>query len=253
MLDPTTLYVLAIIFLATLIRSAFGFGEALIAVPLLALRLPLTTAVPLAVLISITVAFIVILQDFRHIHVKSAGGLLVATLVGTPLGLLLLATANERLIKILLAALLLIFALYSLLARARLHLKTDHKAGLLTAGFLAGILGGLYGMNGPPVVVYGSLRRWTPQHFRATLQAYFLPSSLLSLAGYLLIGFWNPSISYFYFLSLPLTLLALVLGRAINRRLHGDTFYKFLYIGLLAIGVLLLVQSANPFGPVTSQ
>ena len=31
----TTVYVLAVIFIATLIRSTFGFGEALVAVPLL--------------------------------------------------------------------------------------------------------------------------------------------------------------------------------------------------------------------------
>ena len=37
-------------FIATLIRSAFGFGEALVAVPLLAFRMPLPVAAPLAVL-----------------------------------------------------------------------------------------------------------------------------------------------------------------------------------------------------------
>jgi uncharacterized membrane protein YfcA len=36
-IDATTLHVIAVIFFATLIRSAFGFGEALIAVPLLSL------------------------------------------------------------------------------------------------------------------------------------------------------------------------------------------------------------------------
>src|SRR5438093_4167617 len=40
-------WVLAVIFLATLIRSAFGFGEALVAVPLLALLMPVEEAVPL--------------------------------------------------------------------------------------------------------------------------------------------------------------------------------------------------------------
>jgi hypothetical protein len=32
-------------------------------------------------------------------------------------------------------------------------------------------------MNGPPLVIYGALRRWTPERFRATLQGYFLPAS----------------------------------------------------------------------------
>jgi len=40
-----------IVFIATLIRSAFGFGEALVAVPLLALCIPLEVAAPLAVLV----------------------------------------------------------------------------------------------------------------------------------------------------------------------------------------------------------
>jgi hypothetical protein len=46
-IELTTLYVLFIVFIATLIRSAFGFGEALIAVPLLAFYVPLGLPPPL--------------------------------------------------------------------------------------------------------------------------------------------------------------------------------------------------------------
>jgi hypothetical protein len=53
-------WVLTVIFLATLIRSAFGFGEALVAVPLLALLIPVEVAAPLAVLVSITVALVIV-------------------------------------------------------------------------------------------------------------------------------------------------------------------------------------------------
>ena len=42
MLDPTTACALVVIFVATLVRSTVGFGEALVAVPLLALRMPVT-------------------------------------------------------------------------------------------------------------------------------------------------------------------------------------------------------------------
>ena len=65
-------WVLAVVFVATVIRSAFGFGEALIAVPLLAFVIPVTVAAPLAVLFSITVAGIVVAQDWRHVHFASA-------------------------------------------------------------------------------------------------------------------------------------------------------------------------------------
>src|SRR6516225_11716478 len=98
-LDWAALAVAAVIFLATLIRSAFGFGEALVAVPLLALVIPVEVAAPLAVLVSITVAGVVLLQDWRHVRVGSAWRLVLATLPGIPLGLLLLTAAAERVVK----------------------------------------------------------------------------------------------------------------------------------------------------------
>ena len=81
-MDGTTVYVLLVVLIATLIRSAFGFGEALIAVPLLALRIPITVAAPLAVVASITVAVVIVLQDWEKIHVRSMSWLVLSTLAG---------------------------------------------------------------------------------------------------------------------------------------------------------------------------
>jgi uncharacterized membrane protein YfcA len=105
------------------------------------------------------------------------------------------------------------------------------------------MLGGAYGMNGPPLVVYGAMRRWSAQHFRATLQAYFLPASIIGMGGYWLAGLWTPTVTHYYLLSLPVTLLGVFLGRVINRRLRGEIFLKYLYFGLAIIGALLLVQA----------
>src|SRR5690242_6547797 len=94
-----TMWVLAVIFLATLIRSAFGFGEALLAVPLLALLMPVEVAAPLAVLVSITVAVVIVLEDWHRIHFGRAWRLVLSTLFGIPLGLLLLTTVAEAVVK----------------------------------------------------------------------------------------------------------------------------------------------------------
>jgi hypothetical protein len=98
-------------------------------------------------------------------------------------------------------------------------------------------------MNGPPLVIYGAMRRWSAQHFRATLQAYFLPASLLGLLGFGAAGIWSHAVIRYYLLALPVTLPAVFLGRAINRRLRGNTFRKYVFAGLACVGLLLLVQS----------
>ncbi len=243
MLDATTIYILAVLFVATLIRSTLGFGEALVAVPLLSLRTPVTVAAPLAVLVSVLVAAIIIAQDWRRVEIRSAGWLIVSALCGIPLGLLLLTQTNDRLVKTLLGLVIAAFSLYSLTAKSKLHLAEDHWVWLLGSGFCSGVLGGAYGMNGPPLAMYGALRRWPPQHFRATLQGYFLPVSLAGMLGYAAAGLWVPTINRYFLLSLPGVLTAIALGRALNHRLRGEGFFRVVYTGLLVIGAILIVQA----------
>ena len=237
------MYVLFIVFIATLIRSAFGFGEALIAVPLLTFCIPLGVATPLAVLVSITVAVIVVVQDWKKIHLASTGWLVLSSLFGIPLGLLLLTSSHQRIVKAVLAVIIMTFSAYSLTGRTPLELRRDSRLWLLACGFCAGVLGGAYGMNGPPLVIYGAMRRWSAQNFRATLQGYFLPASVIGMGGYWLAGLWTSAVTHYYLRSLPIALLGVFLGRVINNRLRGEVFFKYLYIGLAGIGALLLVQA----------
>ena len=233
--------VVAVLFGATLLRSALGFGEALIAVPLLSFVMPVSVAAPIAVLVSITVAAIVVAQDWRHVHLRSAAWLVLSTLVGIPFGLLMLRTVPEPIVKGVLGAVVAAFALSSLRGQLAYELTDDRWAWLF--GVSAGVLGGAYGMNGPPLVMYGSLRRWSPRHFRATLQGYFLPASVMGMAGYGAAGLWTPTVNRYFLFSLPLVAVGIVLGRALNRRVDARRFFVFVHVGLMAIGLGLLLMS----------
>ncbi len=242
----TTIQILAVLFVATVVRSTLGFGEALVGVPLLALFMPIEAAAPLVVLISITVAAIALMQDWRHVHLRSAGWLVASTLIGMPLGLLLLTRADGGVVKACLGLFLAGFSAYSLLHGGRAVLEDDRLAWPFGLG--AGVLGGAYGMNGPPLVMYGTLRGWSPQRFRATLQGYFLPASTLSMAGYWLAGLWKAQVTRYYLMSLPGVLVATFLGRALNRRIQARSFVRWVNIGLLVVAFVLLAQSLRGAG-----
>ena len=209
--------------------------------PLLALVIPVEVAAPVAVLVSITVAAVAVAQDFRHVQLRSAGWLVLATLPGIPLGLLLLKAAAESVVKTALAIVIISFSLFTLL-RPRTH-ELAHDRFAWFFGFSAGVLGGAYGMNGPPLAIYGAMRRWSPEHFRATLQGYFLPASMVGMFGYWLSGLWTPAVSRFYLLALPMVFVAIFVGREINRRMHARRFLRYVHAGLITIGVVLLLQA----------
>lgn len=242
-MDLITIYILAIIFMATLVRSTFGFGESLIAVPLLILLIPIEIAVPLSVLVSVTIAAVVIIQDRQQIHLNSAKWLILFAVLGIPIGLLLLIYGNKDLVKSGLGILLIAYGIYSMMSSRKFKLESDNKLWLFICGFLSGVFGGAYGVNGPPLVVYGNMRNWTAKHFRATLQAYFLPAGIIGMCGYWYKGLWSTAVTHYFFISLPVVIPAVFMGRYLNNQLNGDTFMNYVYLGLIAIGLLLLYQS----------
>ena len=242
-MEPITFYILAIVFIASLVRSTFGFGESLIAVPLLILFIPIEIAVPLSVLISIFIAAIIVVQDRKEIHFESAKWLIIFAALGIPIGLYLLIYGNENVTKALLGLLIILYAAYSLISKNTFKLKIDNKIWLFACGFLSGILGGAYGLNGPPLVIYGNLRGWTAKNFRATLQAYFLPASIIGMFGYWYKDLWDWKVTYYFLISIPVIVPAIFFGRYFNNQLKDSTFLKYIYVGLIFVGALLLSQS----------
>ena len=242
-MELISLYILIIVFIATLVHSTFGFGASLIAVPLFILIIPIHIAVPLSVLISILIAIVVVVQDRKQVHFKSAKWLILFAILGIPIGLFLLIKGNENIIKTILGLLIILYSVYSLLSKNKLKFKTDNKMWLFICGFLSGIFGGAYGLNGPPLVVYGNLHNWSAKNFRATLQAYFLPVSTIGMFGYWYQGLWNSTVSYYFLICIPVIIPAIFLGRYFNHKLKDGTFLNYIYIGLICIGIVLLSQS----------
>jgi uncharacterized membrane protein YfcA len=230
-------------FVATLVRSTFGFGESLVAVPLFILFLPIEIAVPLSVLISIFVALVVVIQDHQQIHFNSAKWLIIFAILGIPIGLIILIYGNEFWVKTGLGLLIILYSLYAIFGKNRLSLKSDNMLWLFVCGFVSGILGGAYGVNGPPLVVYGNMRNWSAKHFRATLQAYFLPASTIAALGYFAKGLITLKVFEYFLISLPAVIPAIFLGRYLNQKIKDNSFFKYIYFGLILIGIFLIFNA----------
>jgi uncharacterized membrane protein YfcA len=175
------LLAMGILFISTFIRSAIGFGDALVAMPLLAMALDIQTATPLVAFAASTIALTILLKNWRSVDIRSAWRLILLSLVGIPFGLVLLKVAPAYMVKAVLGVLLILYGLYSLITPRLPEIQSEKSAYIF--GFIAGVLGGAYNTNGPPIVMYGLLRRWPPESFRATLQCYFLFTGLLISAG----------------------------------------------------------------------
>jgi uncharacterized membrane protein YfcA len=239
-LTTPILLAISILFVSTLIRSAIGFGDALVAMPLLAMALGIQTATPLVAFAASTIALTILLKSWRSVDIRSAWRLILLSLVGIPFGLVLLKVAPEYMVKAILGALLILYGIYSLIT-PRLPVIQSEKSAYIF-GFIAGVLGGAYNTNGPPIVMYGLLRRWPPESFRATLQCYFLFTGLLISAGHGLAGLWTPLVLQIYLYSIPIIMLAIFAGDKINNHISKDFFSRIVYAFLIVIGALFIIS-----------
>lgn len=233
--------ILPIVFIATLTRSTFGFGDAMVGMPLLVMVIPLEAATPLVGLMGITASSTILIRHWRDVHVKSVWPLIVYTLIGIPVGIWLLKGVYENAMKSVLAFVIIIFSLYRLLKPKLFTLANDRLACIF--GLVSGMLGGAYNTNGPPVVIYGTLRRWDPEKFRATLQGYFFPTGALIAIGHCIGGLWTRTVLLNYAISLPVILVAVFLGGRINSRIPKARFDNYIYVFLVILGVCLLIST----------
>lgn len=238
--DPAVLGAsLALLFCATLVHAALGFGTALVAMPPAVLLLGLERAIPLVGLVVVVTITVQLARRWREVDLHAAWRLVLASALGIPCGLVLLEIAPERLVRALLGAALVGYSLWQLL-RPALPL-IERNALVYPFGFLAGVLGGAFNTNGPPVVLYGALRQWAPDAFRATLQGYFLPTAVLICAGHAAAGLWTAEVFVLFGLALPGVLAANWLGPRIAARIPAERFTRLLYGVLLVLGVLLFL------------
>jgi hypothetical protein len=240
MTSPTlTVLTAFILFACTFVRSAVGFGDALLAMPLLGLIMSLQTASPIVAFMGFMISLTILISDPKSVDFKSAWRLIIATIIGVPFGLLLLNYAPERLVKVILGLLLILYGMGNLVTPRMPRLQNEKYAFIF--GFIAGILGGAYNTNGPPIAIYGTLRRWRPDYFRATMQCYFLFSGVATIAGHGIVGLWTPTVWNLFLWSLPSIFLGVYIGGKVNQWIPQPMFNQIIFSLLVIVGFLFLL------------
>lgn len=237
-LETSLILIISILSISSFVRSAFGFGDALVAMPLLVLVTELRVATPLVALIGLTIALIILSSQWQAFSLRGVWRLILATFIGIPFGLILIQFAPEKLAKLFLGILLILYSFYGLFGFKLPHLKNEKLAGIF--GLIAGILGGGYNTNGPPIIIYGTLRRWSSDYYRINLQGYFLVTNCLIAASHGMAGLWTWQVIQAYFYALPGAILGILLGNRLSKRISARVFEKAIYGLLFLIGMVFV-------------
>jgi len=236
---PETWLMLAVIFGAVMVRAAFGFGDVLVSVPILVLFVSPKIVVPLMGMVGVTNSLLMLLRERTSVQWRPVRYLLMASVLGVPVGVMLLQWLPDATINFGLGVLIVSFCVWSLFGRKTMRLASPMWAWPF--GFGAGVMGGAVTATGPPVVLYSTTQGWSPEESRATMQGFFLPNGIFVVISHCFADLWTGEVVTTYALALPFCLVAIPLGSALASRMSRKKFERFTMIVLLGAGVLLVL------------
>lgn len=231
---------LAVVAVAYVVRGIAGFGSGLIATPLLLLFLPLTTAVPLIVVLDYAASVAQGIRDRRQIVWSEIRAVLPTAVIGVALAFWIFRSVDAQWLVKALALVLIAFALYQL--RPNDPNRLASRAWALPAGVFGGLIGTLFGTGGPFYVAYLHGRQLDKVAFRATFSTIFLLDGMNRIAGYALSGFFDSRFLSILLWLAPVMVAGVFVGRRLHTNIGQETFRRGISVLLLFSGSVLLLR-----------
>lgn len=228
---------------AALCQSLTGFGFALVMVPLLSLAWDVKSAVVTSTVLGTVVLLPLLFEARRHVRLGTAAALVAGSLAGVPAGILLLDWIDPEALKILVGVT--VVAASVLVYRVRDVRAT--RAGVIpavAAGAVSGILGGSTSMSGPPAVLYLLGTEKDVEAFRGTILAFFLPMSLVTIAGLAVVGRVTPDVVRTSVIALPALVVGLVIGAWLRYRVREELFRLLVLVFLILTSIGVIVSAS---------
>jgi hypothetical protein len=240
-LDPMQmLLAAAAVFVGGFLRGFVGFGSALVIIPVLALIFTPKLAVVVFSIMDLPGMVQILPAAVRDFSRRTVAPMIMALLVGIPVGGYALTTIDTDVMRIVISVLVLIMV--GLLA---LNMRIVFVAGTktsVTGGVIGGILQGVAGIGGPPIVALLLSRGDSPDTTRANVVVMMSSLILASIPVFWAYGLISVRSLILGGFAAPVYLLATYLGSRYFR-IGGSGIYRvvaLLILALTAISTLAL-------------
>ncbi len=237
-------YCVVVLVLSYGLRGTAGFGS-VVAMPLLALVIPMKVLVPAWTLMGIASSLTVLGRDWAYVVVRDLSRILPACVLGIGLGLYVFATLDTDTLARGLGITIVLYGAYSVWTGGgadRAPPRSPRIVGPLS-GLLGGITGATFGtMASLFFAVYLDALRVTKVEFRATMSALLLTLCTVRGIGYYAVGEFSVEALVLFAAGMPLMLLGMFLGDRIHARISEAIFLRLVGAILIVSGVALLIR-----------
>lgn len=230
---------------ASFVQRTIGFGFGIFIMTALPFLMPsYAEAVTLSGLLSLTSATVVMVKYIKYVTWKRFLPIVAAFLIFSTLAICLLDRIEGPTMRRILGVMLIFLSLYFSFFKEKLQRFIKPTAAWqLGTGTASGVMGGLFGMHGPPVVLYLIVSEPDKDHYMGMIQTYAVITNIIMLAVRAYNGYVTPVVGTTYLYGLGGLAIGVIAGnwayKSIPARLF--TYIVYAYIGIS--GIIILTTS----------
>lgn len=234
------LYIFLLSIGASFVQRTTGFGFGIFIMTMLPFFLPsYGEATALSGLLAMTTSLPIVWRLRRFICWQRLWMILLTFVVVSAVAIFWLTSIEDQLLHIILGCVLVLTSIYFAVFSQRIKLPATRSVQI-GAGGLSGLMGGFFGMQGPPAVLYFISSEPSKEHYMAMAQTYFLIGNAMMTLVRLYNGFVTPAVLDGYLCGIGGVAIGTMLGAYVFSRIPKRLFRYIVYAYIGISGLVML-------------
>jgi len=226
---------------ASFVQRTTGFGFGIFIMTLLPFLMPsYAEATTLSGLLALTTSAMITFRMRSYITWRRLLPILITFVIVSAIAICMLSRIHDHTLRKILGVVLIFTSIYFAFFKDRICLKTTipYQIG---AGTISGVMGGFFGMQGPPAVLYFISSEPDKNHYMAMAQTYFLIGNAMMTIVRASNGFLTATVGKNYLFCLGGVIIGTYIGSWAFRHIPAKIFpyVVYSYIGVSGLIIFL--------------
>lgn len=237
------LLILSIIFIGSICQGYSGIGFGILSVGILTMYLPVKDSTLLILALTCILSVSIMMKLRHHVRLKAMYLFLICAFAGRGVSFLILGHYGNALwMKKVLGVILILLVLRMIFSRAKSSSWiAENVVATGAIAFIGSLVGGLFAVGGPILVIYFLARFADKKEYQANLQLAFLSSNLLTLTMHGIKGDIPETVLYYFIPCAIAAYIGVRIGQMLFHRLSTVWVQRIAYGIVFVSGVQLLV------------
>ncbi len=237
-METEIIILILIVFMGIFVQGLTGFGSSMMIIPLGSMFIDIRIMIATMIFINLTSNFSLFLNLRKYVNYKRISLLLASGALFTFVGSRFLVSLNTDYLGIILGSVLMIVAIMKLF-KLQFNIKNPDRL-FFPVGAISGLLNGVSGISGPPVLIFLSNLKMDKMEFRATLITYFFFMNIFAAISFSTAGLVTTEVVRYSAILIPFAIIGGLTGSRISAKLNETVFNRF-------VAVFLILMAFNMF------